>query len=125
VVHRHHQLLSDLIRKAYPECATALDAWYRIVKHTGFGNFADLRSVFPNADPMGGFTFFNIGGNKVWLIAAVHYPVLFRQIIKVHPEVTVLNLQWIVRHPQEPDLYHIGPVGINNCGRRIPPTRRL
>ncbi len=56
-----------------PECSTALDAWYRIVKHTVFGNFAELRSVFPSADQVGGFTVFNIGGNKARLIAAVHY----------------------------------------------------
>jgi mRNA interferase HigB len=57
----------------HPECATALDAWYRILKHTGFGNFAELKSVFPSTDQVGGFTVFNIGGNKVRLIAAVHY----------------------------------------------------
>lgn len=43
------------------------------MKHTGFGNFAELRSVFPSADPVGGFTVFHIGGNKVRLIAAVLY----------------------------------------------------
>ncbi len=59
--------------ESHPECATALDAWYRIVKHTKFGNFAELRRVFPSADQVGGFTVFNIGGNKVRLIAAVHY----------------------------------------------------
>ena len=59
--------------KRYPECSTALDAWYRIVKHTKFGNIAELRGVFPNADQVGGFTVFNIGGNKVRLISAVHY----------------------------------------------------
>jgi mRNA interferase HigB len=59
--------------ESHPACATALDAWYRIVKHTKFGNFAELRSVFPSADQVGGFTVFNIRGNKVRLIAAVHY----------------------------------------------------
>ncbi|MFO7912076.1 MAG: type II toxin-antitoxin system HigB family toxin, partial [Desulfotignum sp.] len=54
----------------HPECATALDAWYRIVKHTEFGSFAELSSIFPSADQVGGFTVFNIGGNKVRLIAA-------------------------------------------------------
>ena len=57
----------------YPECSTTLDAWYRIVKHTRFGNVAEWRCVFPSADQVGGFTVFNIGGNKVRLIAAVHY----------------------------------------------------
>ena len=50
--------------KRYPECSTALDAWYRIVKHTKFGNIAELRGVFPNADQVGGFTVFNIGGTR-------------------------------------------------------------
>ncbi len=36
-------------------------------------NFAHLRDVFPQADQVGKFTVFNIAGNKVRLIAAVHY----------------------------------------------------
>ncbi|WP_020590037.1 type II toxin-antitoxin system HigB family toxin [Desulfobacter curvatus] len=62
----------DFVKK-YPGCATALDAWYRIVKNTRFANFAELRGVFPSADQVDGFTVFNIGGNKVRLIAAIHY----------------------------------------------------
>ncbi len=38
-----------------------------------FLNFAQLRETFPHADQVGKFTVFNIGGNKVRLIAAVHY----------------------------------------------------
>jgi len=38
-----------------------------------FLNFAQLRKVFPHADQVGKFTVFNIAGNKVRLIAAVHY----------------------------------------------------
>jgi mRNA interferase HigB len=37
-----------------------------------FTSFADLRTVFPDADQVGKLTVFNIGGNKVRLIAAVH-----------------------------------------------------
>ncbi len=59
--------------KNYPECATALNAWYKIVKHANFRNFAELRNVFPATDQVKGLTVFNIGGNKVRLIAAVHY----------------------------------------------------
>jgi len=32
-----------------------------------------LRETFPHADQVGKFTVFNIGGNKVRLVAAVHY----------------------------------------------------
>jgi len=38
-----------------------------------FLNFPQLREIFPHADQVGKFTVFNIGGNKVRLIAAVHY----------------------------------------------------
>ncbi len=57
----------------HPDCATSLDSWYRIIKHAKIRNFAELRSIFPSADHVQGLTVFNIGGNKVRLIAAIHY----------------------------------------------------
>jgi mRNA interferase HigB len=36
-------------------------------------NLAQLRETFPQADQVGKFTVFNIGGNKVRRVAAVHY----------------------------------------------------
>lgn len=57
----------------YPNCATALDSWYRIVKHSTIENFAELRAIFPSADQVERLTVFNIGGNKARLIAAIHY----------------------------------------------------
>ena len=57
----------------HPECSTALDSWYRIVKHTKFNSFAELKQTFPSADQVGKLTVFNIGGNKARLIAAIHY----------------------------------------------------
>jgi mRNA interferase HigB len=59
--------------KKHPACATALESWYRIVKHTNFNTFTGLRQTFPSADQVGKLTVFNIGGNKVRLIAAIHY----------------------------------------------------
>ena len=59
--------------RRHPECARALDAWYRAVKRTDFYSFSSLRELFPSADRVGKLTVFNIGGNKVRLIAAVHY----------------------------------------------------
>jgi mRNA interferase HigB len=57
----------------HSDCGSALDSWYRVVKHTHFTSFAELRRAFPNADQVGNLTVFNIGGNKARLIAAVHY----------------------------------------------------
>lgn len=57
----------------YPDCASALDSWYRILKHSTVTNFIELRAIFPSADQVEGLTVFNIGGNKARLIAAIHY----------------------------------------------------
>ena len=59
--------------KKHPDCSTALESWYRIVKRTDFNSFNELRQIFPSADNVGNLTVFNIGGNKVRLIAAIHY----------------------------------------------------
>ena len=57
----------------YPEAERPLDQWYRIVKHTNFESFSDLRKTFPNADYVGRLTVFNIGGNKFRLITFIVY----------------------------------------------------
>jgi mRNA interferase HigB len=58
---------------AHPDAKSALQQWYRRIKEGSFQNFAELREVFPSADQVGKLTVFNIGGNKVRLIAAIHY----------------------------------------------------
>ena len=52
---------------------SSLAHWYAIMRKSRFASFAQLRGAFPHADQVGKFTVFNIGGNKVRLIAAVHY----------------------------------------------------
>lgn len=56
----------------HPDCASALDSWYRILKHSTISNFAELRAIFPSVDHVEGLTVFNIGGNKARLVAAIH-----------------------------------------------------
>jgi mRNA interferase HigB len=43
------------------------------MKRHNFASFAELRSLFPTADQVGRLTVFNIGSNRVRLIAAIHY----------------------------------------------------
>lgn len=71
-----------------PDCTTALDSWYRILKHTSVTNFAELKAIFPSADRVKGLTVFNIGGNKARLIAAIHYNVqrVFIRQVLTHKE---------------------------------------
>jgi mRNA interferase HigB len=53
----------------FPDTQSALARWYATMKKGSFSNFAELRAVFR----VGKLTVFNIGGNKVRLIAAIHY----------------------------------------------------
>ncbi len=71
-----------------PACITALDAWYRILKHSTILNFTELRTIFPSADQINGLTVFNIGGNKARLIAAIHYNTqrLYSRHVLTHKE---------------------------------------
>ncbi|MFM5887393.1 MAG: type II toxin-antitoxin system HigB family toxin [Dolichospermum sp.] len=59
--------------KIHPDTKNALAQWYQLVKANEFRSFAELRQIFPSADQVGKLTVFNIGGNKVRLIAAIHY----------------------------------------------------
>jgi len=57
----------------FPECAAALDAWYRLMKRGRFKNFAELRAAFGNVDRVKPLYVFNVGGNKLRIIAAIHF----------------------------------------------------
>ncbi|NJL28119.1 MAG: type II toxin-antitoxin system HigB family toxin [Thermoanaerobaculia bacterium] len=59
--------------RAHPAVASALKRWYHLAKDRNFASFEDLRSTFSGVDQVGKLIVFNIGGNKVRLVAAVHY----------------------------------------------------
>jgi len=57
----------------YPETRTALANWYDLVSSNDFSSLPNLKLMFPTADQVGKLTVFNVGGNKVRLVAAIHY----------------------------------------------------
>ena len=57
----------------FPDTNNALANWYRQMKQTDFASIEAVRELFPTADKVGKLTVFNIGGNKVRVIAAIHY----------------------------------------------------
>ena len=57
----------------HPDAKSALQHWYRQAKTNEFKSFSELRKTFGSADQVGNLTVFNIGGNKVRLVAAIHY----------------------------------------------------
>jgi mRNA interferase HigB len=57
----------------HPNSRTALQRWYKIVYHSDFSSFSELRKAFPSADKVDHFVIFNIGGNKYRLIVSIHF----------------------------------------------------
>lgn len=57
----------------HPDSQTSLDNWYRIVKHTNYSSFNELKQNFSSADYVEGYVVFNISGNKYRLITAIHF----------------------------------------------------
>lgn len=57
----------------WPHAATALEAWYRLIKASSPKDFAQMKRLFPATDKVGQHHVFDIGGNKLRLIAIVHY----------------------------------------------------
>lgn len=43
------------------------------MKQENFNSITEVREIFPTTDKVGKLTVFNIGGNKIRLIAAIHY----------------------------------------------------
>jgi len=72
----------------HPDSEMALARWFKIMQHTEFRNFSELRATFPAADKVGGWIVFNIGGNKYRLITSIHFnrgKVYIRHVL-THPE---------------------------------------
>ena len=62
-----------LFWEKHPDSQAPLIRWFRVVRNTQFGSFAEIRAVFPSADLVGKWVIFNIGGNKYRLISSVHF----------------------------------------------------
>lgn len=82
-----YKKIQDFTRK-HAAGRKPLEAWYKIVKHTNFVSFSELRKTFASADQVGKFTIFNIGGNKYRLISAIHYnrSIIYIREILTHEE---------------------------------------
>ena len=58
---------------AHPDCSAALDQWYQLTKRVRWGNYAEVKACFPAVDKVGDKYVFDVGGNKLRLIAAIHF----------------------------------------------------
>ena len=71
-----HVISQKRIREAiawFPQHERALLSWYRLIKLSTFGDFATLRNTFPGVDKVGKLFVFNVAGNHLRIVAAVHF----------------------------------------------------
>lgn len=57
----------------HPDCDSALDGWYKVMKDNEFKSFAELKVAFNSVDKVEQLFVFNVGGNKLRLIASIHF----------------------------------------------------
>ena len=82
-------------KERYKESASALDAWYRIAKASTFESFAQLKAAFPGVDKVGDQCVFDVGGNKLRIIAKVEFrqgKIFIRQVL-THAQYSKVKLQ--------------------------------
>ena len=71
-----HVISRKMLRLFYslhPDAESPLQAWHKAARKADWQSFADVRTLFPQADQVDKFTVFNIGGNKYRLITVIHY----------------------------------------------------
>jgi mRNA interferase HigB len=59
--------------KQHADLEKPLDTWFRVAKKAEWRNIADVRIVYPSADPVEKYTVFNIKGNAYRLIVEINY----------------------------------------------------
>lgn len=95
-----HIITKLRIREAsakYPNAKPSLFGWYRIMRRGTFKTFQDLTNTFGanNIDHVGKYYIFDIAGNNLRLIAAIHFntqKVYIRHIL-THADYDKLDLR--------------------------------
>lgn len=70
IVTRKH--LAEAIEK-YRDAANEIKAWISIVEAVRWRNFAEVRSMFKDADSVKGYTVFDFRNNRYRLVTVIHY----------------------------------------------------
>lgn len=60
-------------KTAYKDAAAALNDWQDVVEGARWHNIAEVRVIYPAADPVDGYVVFNIRGNRYRLITVIHW----------------------------------------------------
>lgn len=86
-----HIISQKRIKKSveeFPNTAEALLAWLKLMKNNNPANFSEMKQIVNSIDKVNNYHVFDIGGNKLRLIAVVDYKYrkLFIREILTHSE---------------------------------------
>lgn len=70
IVTRKH--LTEAMEK-YPDTANEIKAWISIVEAVRWHNFAEVRSMFKDADNVNGYMVFDFRNNRYRLVTVIHF----------------------------------------------------
>lgn len=56
-----------------PSTKTALALWYKLVCHSNWSSFEQLRQTFPTAEKSRSFTVFSVGCGSIFIVAYIDY----------------------------------------------------
>jgi mRNA interferase HigB len=70
IVTRKH--LKEALQE-YPDAANEVKAWVAVIEKVRWHSFAEVRSMFRDADYVRGYVVFNIRRNRYRLITVLHY----------------------------------------------------
>ena len=71
-------------QRPHRDAEVPLQQWFKMVSKAAWRNLAEIREVYPHADPVGHCTVFNVGGNKYRLVTKIfyqHQTVLVRAVL--------------------------------------------
>jgi mRNA interferase HigB len=71
-----------------PALERPIGEWHKVAKHAEWKNLAEVRNVYPPADPVGPYTVFNIKGDTYRLIVKIEYrwQTIFVEHLPTHAE---------------------------------------
>ena len=77
----------------FPEAAVSLQEWYREMLIADYKNFNELKTVYPNASPVGDQrVVFNIKGNK------------YRLVVRIIFDYKTIQIKWFCTHKEYDDM---------------------
>lgn len=78
----------DSFVQIHPKSRSSVERWVSIVRRAEFDSFNAIKGFFPDADAVGNFVVFNVGGNNYRVVAYIAYKakIVYIRHVMTHDE---------------------------------------